>query len=67
MLDLDYDEDSTAGADANFVLTASDGIVEIQGTAEDAPFAQEQFHALFMLARKGVKELAAMQRQVLGL
>ena len=67
VLDLDYDEDSTAGADANFVLTASDGIVEIQGTAEDAPFAQEQFHALFMLARKGVKELAAMQRQVLGL
>jgi ribonuclease PH len=67
VLDLDYEEDSTAQADANFVLTAAGGIVEIQGTAEDAPFSEAQFMELVALARKGVGELAALQREVLGL
>ena len=67
VLDLDYDEDSTAQADANFVLTARQGIVEIQGTAEEDPFSPDQFSELMTLARKGVDELVAMQRETLGL
>jgi ribonuclease PH len=66
LLDLDYAEDSKAQADANFVLTGTGGIVEIQGTAEHAPFAEEQFQALLKLARKGIGELTDMQRQALG-
>ncbi len=67
ILDLDYDEDSTAEADANFVLTAKQGIVEIQGTAEEEPFSPDQFSELMVLARKGVDELVAAQRQTLEL
>jgi ribonuclease PH len=67
VLDLDYAEDSTAEADANFVLTASGGIVEIQGTAEAAPFAEEAFLAMLALARKGADELVLHQRAALGL
>jgi ribonuclease PH len=67
VLDLDYPEDSNAGADANFVLTGRGGIVEIQGTAEDKPFQEEEFLTLLSLARKGIAELTAMQRAVLGL
>ncbi|HJN23076.1 MAG TPA: ribonuclease PH [Rhodospirillales bacterium] len=67
VLDLDYDEDSRADADANFVLTAKGGIVEIQGTAESEPFQESQFLELLELARKGISELTALQRQALGL
>lgn len=67
VLDLDYAEDSNAGADANFVLTGQGGIVEIQGTAEDKPFSTEKFASLMGLAQKGVTELCEMQRQALGL
>jgi ribonuclease PH len=67
VLDLDYDEDSAAEADANFVLTAKLGIVEIQGTAEEEPFSPEQFTELMVLARKGVDELVAAQRETLDL
>ncbi len=67
VLDLDYAEDSAAQADANFVLTNGQGIVEIQGTAEEEPFSEEQFHQLMALARKGVDELAVAQRAALGL
>ena len=67
VLDLDYDEDSTAEADANFVFTSDGGIVEIQGTAEQKPFAEKDFLAMLALARKGCVELAEMQRQALGL
>jgi len=67
ILDLDYAEDSAAQADANFVLTNDRGIVEIQGTAEEGPFSEEQFHQLMALARKGADELAAAQRDALGL
>ncbi len=67
VLDLDYDEDSTAEADANFVLTAKGAIVEVQGTAEKTPFAREAFLALLDLAEDGVAQLAAIQRRALGL
>ncbi|MEQ8357420.1 MAG: ribonuclease PH [Kiloniellaceae bacterium] len=67
VLDLDYDEDSNAAADANFVLTATGGVVEVQGTAEDAPFSRQQFDKLLNLAEKGVKELCQIQNQALGL
>jgi ribonuclease PH len=66
VLDLDYDEDSTAETDANFVLTGSGGLVEIQGTAEGAPFSEEQLLALLKLARKGIGELVVLQKQVLA-
>jgi ribonuclease PH len=66
MLDLDYEEDSTAETDANFVLTGSGGLVEIQGTAEGAPFTEEQLVALLKLARKGVGELVTLQKEVLA-
>ncbi len=67
VLDLDYAEDSTAQADANFVLTAAGGVVEVQGTAEDVPFSRQQFEELLNLAEKGVKELCAHQAKALGL
>jgi len=67
VLDLDYPEDSTAQADANFVLTGKAGIVEIQGTAEETPFSEPQFMELLALARKGVNELVALQKTVLGI
>lgn len=66
VLDLDYEEDSTAETDANFVLTGSGGLVEIQGTAEGAPFTEEQLVALIKLARKGIGELVVLQKQALS-
>ena len=65
VLDLDYDEDSAAQTDANFVLTGTGGLVEVQGTAEGAPFSEEQLLALLKLARKGVGELVELQKQAL--
>ena len=65
VLDLDYGEDNGAAADANFVLTDGGGIVEVQGTAEKAPFREEQFLELMRLARLGVDRLYAMQRAAL--
>ncbi len=67
VLDLDYEEDSGAQADANFVMTAAGGIVEIQTTAEQAPFTREEFAAMLSLAERGIATLTALQRQVLGL
>ena len=64
VLDLDYDEDSTAETDANFVLTGAGGLVEIQGTAEGAPFSDEEFALMLRLARKGIAELVALQKSV---
>lgn len=61
VLDLDYAEDSDCDADANFVLTASGGLVEIQATAEGDPFEEAAFLELLRLARKGTDELAALQ------
>ncbi|MBI2242377.1 MAG: ribonuclease PH [Magnetospirillum gryphiswaldense] len=66
VLDLDYPEDSSAQADANFVLTGTGGIVEVQGTAEDRPFSRAQFSQLMELAEKGVTELVRLQNQAVG-
>ncbi len=66
LLDLDYEEDSQAEADANFVLTGSGDIVEIQATGERRGFTQAEFEALFALARKGIGELIAMQKSSVG-
>ncbi|OJX10754.1 MAG: ribonuclease PH [Caedibacter sp. 37-49] len=66
VLDLDYDEDSQAEADANFVLTGKGQIIEIQATAEKAPFEQHDFEALMELARLGVDTLITLQRKALG-
>ena len=62
VLDLDYEEDSTAEADANFVLTGSGSIVEIQATGEKRGFEVAEFEQLFALARVGIDELCAIQR-----
>ncbi len=67
VLDLDYPEDSNAQADANFVLTGQGDIIEVQGTAEEAPFSRDQFLALLDLAEAGGTQLAVKQRQALGL
>ncbi len=66
VLDLDYEEDSSAGADANFVLTDAGGIVEVQATAEQAPFTEAQLAALLGLARQGTAALFTAQRDALG-
>ena len=67
VLDLDYDEDSTAQADANFVLTGTGGVVEVQGTAEGEPFSEAQFLALMKLAQSGCATLTKAQNAVLGI
>jgi len=64
--DLDYDEDSSAETDANFVMTGKGGIVEIQGTAEGEPFSQERFLELLSLAQKGIGELVELQKKAIA-
>jgi ribonuclease PH len=66
VLDLDYEEDSTAEADANFVLTGAGDIVEIQATGEKRGFTRAEFEALFDLARQGISELQELPRQAVG-
>ena len=66
VLDLEYEEDSNADADANFVLTGSGGIVEIQGTAEKEPFSPALFQELLVLAQGGIASLVDHQRRALG-
>ncbi len=63
LADLDYNEDSNAETDANFVLTASGGIVEIQGTAEQHPFSESQLMEMMALAKKGCQQLFEVQMQ----
>ncbi len=67
VLDLDYAEDSKAMTDANFVLTGRGGFVEIQATAEAAPFDETSFARMVALARLGIAELTRQQRVALGL
>ncbi|MCK4944811.1 MAG: ribonuclease PH [Alphaproteobacteria bacterium] len=67
VLDLDYAEDSNAEADANFVMTGKGGLVEVQGTAEQRAFSEEQFLELIKLARLGIADLIGHQKKVLGL
>jgi len=66
VLDLDYEEDSAAEADCNFVLTGAGDIVEIQATGEKRGFTQDEFEALFSLARSGIEELIALQKTAVG-
>jgi len=66
VIDLDYLEDSSAETDANFVMTGAGGIVEIQGTAEGTPFTDEEFASLMALAKTGIAELVAMQKQAIA-
>ena len=66
VLDLDYEEDSTAEADSNFVLTGAGTIVEIQATGEKRGFSRPEFERLFQLAEGGCAELFALQRAALG-
>jgi ribonuclease PH len=67
VLDLDYAEDSAAETDGNFVMTGTGGIVEVQATAEGAPFTEAELTTLLGLARKGTAELFAAQRVAVGL
>ena len=67
VLDLDYDEDSAAETDANFVLTAAGHIVEVQATAEEEPFERTQLEAMMALAEDGITQLARQQREALGI
>lgn len=66
VLDLDYPEDSTADTDMNVVMTENGGLIEIQGTAEQEPFTETEFAAMFALAKKGIAELNDLQRQALA-
>ena len=67
LLDLDYAEDSACDTDMNVVMTGAGGFVEVQGTAEGAPFARAQMDALVALAARGIDELVAHQKRALGL
>ncbi|MBF0426656.1 MAG: ribonuclease PH [Magnetococcales bacterium] len=66
LLDLDYAEDSTCETDCNFVMTGSGRFVEIQGTAEAAPFSRDQFDVMVRLAEGGIGQLVAIKREALG-
>ena len=67
IIDLDYAEDSTAETDGNFVMTANNGIVEVQTTAEEKPFNKKQFLCLLELAENGAKDIFKIQRNTLNL
>ena len=67
VLDLDYAEDSACDTDMNVVMTGSGGFVELQGTAEGAPFSLKEMDALLLLAQGGIAQLVAKQKQALGL
>ena len=67
VLDLDYVEDSACDTDMNVVMTGRGGFVEVQGTAEGAPFSREEMDALLELAQNGIAQLVAKQKQALGL
>ena len=66
VLDLDYEEDSNAEADANFVMTGGGEIVEIQATGEKRGFSRTEFDTLFGLAREGIDSLVSLQKAAIG-
>ena len=66
LLDLEYTEDSACDTDMNVVMTGSGGFVEVQGTAEGAPFSRAEMDQLLALADKGIRELVMLQKQALG-
>ena len=67
LLDLDYNEDSDAGVDANFVLTGANKIIEVQATAEDKAFDKSEFNVLLQLAESGISQLIKLQKTALGI
>jgi ribonuclease PH len=66
VIDLDYVEDSTAATDANFVMTGSGGLVEVQGSAEGAPFSESELSQMMALARAGIGRLVALQKAAIA-
>ena len=66
VLDLDYAEDSTAETDANFVMTGSGGLVEVQGSAEGAPFSEAELLKMLALARAAIGQLVALQKAAIA-
>ncbi len=66
MIDLDYAEDSNAHTDANFVMTGLGGLVEVQGSAEGAPFSEEELIRMLALARNGIRNLVALQKDAVS-
>jgi len=66
LLDLDYEEDSRADVDMNFVMTGSGRFIEVQGTAENVPFDKKQLDEMSALAQKGIRQIIARQKAVVG-
>ncbi|MCK5675749.1 MAG: ribonuclease PH, partial [Verrucomicrobia bacterium] len=66
LMDLDYREDSSADTDMNVVMAEGGGLIEVQGTAEGAPFSKDELMEMMALAEKGIGELVEMQKAVLG-
>ena len=66
VLDLDYPEDSNSDTDMNVVMTGGGGMVEVQGTAEGAPFSRKELEAMLALAERGIRQLVAAQKAALG-
>ena len=66
VIDLDYAEDLTAETDANFVMTGSGGLVEVQGSAEGAPFSEAELLQMMALARVGIGRLVGLQKAAIG-
>jgi len=66
LLDLEYEEDSKADVDMNFVMTGSGKFIEVQGTAEHVPFDKNQMHEMMTLAGQGIEELIALQKKIVG-
>lgn len=66
VLDLDYPEDSACDTDMNVVMTGQGSFVEVQGTAEGAPFSREELNRLLVLAETGIAQLVAIQKMVVG-
>ena len=66
LLDLCYEEDSKADVDMNFVMTGSGKFIEVQGTAESAPFTKKQMERMAEIAHQGIKELLKAQKKVIA-
>ncbi|OGC19714.1 ribonuclease PH [candidate division WOR-1 bacterium RIFOXYB2_FULL_37_13] len=67
VIDLDYSEDSTAEVDMNVVMTENEKLVEVQGTAEESPFSQNQLNEMIDLAQKGIQKIIKVQKETLGI
>jgi ribonuclease PH len=66
MLDLEYEEDSRAEVDMNFVMTGSGHFIEVQGTAERVPFSKEQMAQMTELAESGIRKIIEKQKEIVG-